>query len=84
MMFIAYVDDDRNNNARHSLRLALSSHSHQTVVGEQKLDSLSLIGRMCSAAAAGSAFFPLGQSEAMVLSSHLRSLFGDRGARTGQ
>lgn len=56
MMFLTYVDDDRNNNARRSLWLALSLASHQMVVAEQKLDSLSLLGRTCSAAAVGSAF----------------------------
>lgn len=57
MMVITCVDDDRNNNARRSLRLALSFcwHSQQMVVGEQKLDSLSLIGRTCSSAAAAAA-----------------------------
>lgn len=84
MMVLTYVDDDRNDSARRSLRLALSSAfladggggaEAGLVVSDRPNIFLLLLLLLLEVL-----FFPLGQSEAMVLSSHLRSLFGDRGA----
>lgn len=54
-------------------------HYHQMVVGEQKLD-LCLIGRTCSAAAAGGAFSTGAERGDDAQLAPEGSLFGDRGA----